>query len=214
METFADAIAQLEGPEASGFKFTGSQAALLLNEGAKRLASRSEWIRAELELGPTVAEQEEYDLPGNVVKLLRVAVAGYPYERSDLPTLWDLRIGRQSLTRPEEGGIFAERFGQDGIEKKFSVWLPPSQDGLAVTGLAAITPADMAPGDVLPFPVEFNRAVLDYAKGIAYEDVDENPQSGNYFLGRADARAGELFVLANKRTGAGPHKAHVAGHNR
>lgn len=215
MKTLADAVAQLRGPEAGGFDFSDTQAALLLNEGAKRLAAQSEWIRAELELGPTVAEQEEYVLPDKVVRLLRVAVAGYPYERSDLQTLWDLRLGRLRLAAGgAEGGVFAERFGVDGKTKLFSLWLPPTESGLAVTGLAAITPDDLELTDELPFPEEFRRAVLDYAKGIAYEDTDENPQSGNYFLSRAEAEAVKLRNLANSRTGAGPHKARVAGHRR
>jgi hypothetical protein len=214
VETLADAIAQFQGAEAGGFDLSEEQTVSLLNEGVKRFASVSEWIRAELELGPTIASQEEYNLPGNVVKLLRVAVAGYPFERHDLQTLWDLKLGRLGLARPNEGGVFAERFGEDGIEKKFSLWLPPTDAGQPITGLAAITPDDLKPADVLPFPPEYRRGPLDFAKGIAYEEIDENPQSGSYFLDRANARALELRGLTNSRTGAGPVKARVAGHAR
>lgn len=214
METLADAIAQLEGPEASGFKFTGPQATLLLNEGVKRLAADSEWIRAEISLGPTVAEQELYELPGKVVRLREVDVAGYPYQREDYEILRNLKLGRLHLTRPNEGGVFAERFGEDGISKLFSLWLPPTDGELPIIGYASITPEDLKESDTLPFPVQFRRTVLDYAKGIAYEDVDENPKSGNYFLERAQAEAVKLGRLANSRTGKGPHKARVAGHVR
>lgn len=213
METFQEAVTQLQSAEAGGFDVSPAQAAALLNEGVRRFAARSEWIKAEVNLGPTVADQEGYDLPGHVVKLRGLSVAGFPYARTDVLALWNFK---QSGRLPRDtSGVFAERFDDTGKIKTFSLFPVPSEGGLAISGLAVITPAtDLSAADPLPFPPEYNRGVVDYAKGIAYEDLDENPQSGTYFISRADARADELRLEANSRSGAGPIRIPVAGLRR
>lgn len=207
MLTFADALAQLQGAEAGGFNFSATQAASLLNEGVKRFASRSEWIKAEVSLGPTVAGQEAYELPANVVKLRGLEVSGTAYVAVDLLTLWQYK--QQGLPINVDGA-YAERFSEDGKIKSFSIYPVPDTAGLAIAGLAVITPEDLSGNDPLPFPPEFRRGPLDYAKGIAYEDVDENPDSGTYFIKRADERADELRLDAQSRTGSGPYRIPVA----
>jgi len=215
MRTFDDAVAQLQGAEAGGFDFSATQAATLLNEGLKRLASRSEWIRTELDLGPTVAAQELYSIPDNVVHVRGLAVGGVPYLLKDVTIVWDVKNGTRSLhLTGGVGGIYAERFDETGIAKQIGLWPIPEADELPIVGLASIEPDDLKGEDQIPFPPEFRRAALDYAKGIAYEDVDENPTSGNYFMGRAETRAEELRQLANRRVSEGPLKIPVAGHSR
>lgn len=207
MRTIADAIAQLQGAEAGGFDFSAAQAASLLNEGVKRFAARSEWLKAELELGPTVANQEGYETPENVVKLIGLQVGSITYTATDLRTLWQYK--QQGLPARIEG-VYAERFNSDGKIKSFSLLPIPEADGVAVSALAVITPEDLTGDDPLPFPEEYNRGPLEYAKGIAYEDVDENPESGTYFIRRADERADDLRLEAQSRTGRGPYRIPVA----
>ncbi len=207
MRTFSDALAQLQGAEAGGFDFSAGQAASLLNEGVKRFAARSEWIKAELELGPTVASQEGYATPENVVKLIGLQVGSITYTATDLRTLWQYK--QQGLPVRIEG-VFAERFNADGKIKSFSLLPVPDTDGVTIAALAVITPEDLSGEDPLPFPEEYNRGALEYAKAIAYEDVDENPESGTYFMRRADERADELRLEAQSRTGRGPYRIPVA----
>lgn len=212
MRTFADAEAQLRGAEAGGFAVSQAQAASLLNEGVRRLAAASEWIKAELDLGPTIDGQEQYVLPNNVVKLRGIAVAGQRYARTELLTLWEWKV--QGYLPADAVGAYAERFSEDGKVKTFSL-LPIPDGALPISGLAAITPADDLSGDdVLPFPEEYNRAVLNFAKGIAYEDLDENPQSATYFIERLEKEGAELKLKGYARTGAGPTRLPVAGLRR
>lgn len=211
MDTFADLAAQFSGAEAGGFDFDPAHSASLLNEGLKRFAARSEWMKAEVSLGPTVADQEQYALPVNVVKLRGLAVAGTAYTAVDVLTLWQYKV-----TGLPHGvlGAYAERFNDDGKIKTISLFPIPDTAGTEISGLAVITPDDLSGEDKLPFPPEFNRGPLDYAKGIAYETVDENAEAGAYYIGRADERADELRLEAQSRTGSGPYKIPVASARR
>jgi hypothetical protein len=173
----------------------------------KRFAARSEWIKAEINLGPTVVDQELYATPENVVKLIGLRVNGVVYTATDARALWDYK--QQGLPSRIDG-VYAERFNEDGKIKSFSLLPIPDTADLAIEGLAVITPADLSGDDQLPFPEEYNRGLLEYAKGIAYEDVDENPESGSYFIQRADARADDLRLEAQSRTGRGPYRIPVA----
>lgn len=212
--TLADAVVQLRGPEAGGFDFSENQAVSLLQEGVGRLAAASQWVRAELQLGPTVAGQEAYELPDKVVKLKNVYVGGMPFTEVSFDDVFGLKNGRLQLVGAgSEGGVFTERFSEDGLSKFFSLW-PVPEDALEVLGLAAIIPDPPGLNDPLPFPVDMNRVVLDYAKGIAYEDVDENQNAGNHFLERAGQKAQQLLERGNARAGRGPYKIPVAGHRR
>lgn len=208
MDTFADLVAQFSGAEAGGFDFDPAHSASLLNEGLKRFAARSEWIKAEVSLGATVAGQEGYPLPTNVVKLRGLTVGGTPYIAVDVLTIWQYKTVGGLPHRV--AGAYAERFNDDGKIKSFGLFPIPDTADIPIGGLAVITPDDLADGDPLPFPPEFNRGPLDYAKGIAYESVDENAEAGAYYIGRADERADELRLEAQSRTGSGPYRIPVA----
>lgn len=210
METFQDAVTQLQSAEAGGFDFGAAQAAALLNEGVRRFAAASEWIKAELDLGATIAAQESYALPDRVVKLKGLAIAGAPYARTDVLGLWNLK--QAGRVPGGAAGVYTERFSDDGKIKSFSLWPIPDASDLAIAGLAVITPDDLSGEDQLPFPPEYNRGPLDFAKGIAYEDLDENPQSGTYFRERAEQLAERLRLEGNSRSGSGPFQIPVMGH--
>lgn len=207
MRTFGEAVAQLQGAEAGGFNFSPAQAALLLNEGVERFAARSEWIRAERNLGPTVAGQEEYSLDDEIVKVKGLEIAGVPYTAVDVLTVWQYK---QFGLPPQMAGAYAERFNEDGKIRAIGLLPVPEEDGQPILSLAVLLPGELTAEDELPFPLEFRRGPLDYAKGIAYEDVDENPESGRFFIERANAKADELRELGNSRLGSGPYRIPVA----
>lgn len=213
MDTFDDAVEQLTSAQAAGFDLKGNQPANLIQEGIRRLAAKSHWIKAQLELGPTVTEQAAYPLEDKIIRLFDVAIANAPYTRRDIRILWDLRAGRSALAS-EEGGVFAEAFSEDGKTKTIELFPTPEEGGQPILGLASIYPDPLSGTDELPFPYDHRRGVVDYAKGIAYEDTDENLTSGAYYIERANATAEALRLLGNARTGSGPYKIPVAGHRR
>jgi hypothetical protein len=216
MENVADVVEQLTSAQAAGFDLRGKQPELLAIEAVKRFAAKSHWVKAELTLGPTVAAQTVYTLPGQVVKLLDLLYGeSTPYQAKSIRDLWDLKSGRAELVESEYlGGIFAERFSADGTLKQFEIFPAPEEGGEALTGLASIVPPDITLETALPFPEDKRRAVVDLAKAIAYEDTDEGFEPATYFEKRANAEAESLFLLGNARIGSGPYKIPVAGHRR
>ena len=215
MDTFDDAVEQLTSAQAGGFDYSAGskQPATLIQEGIAALAADSHWIKAQPNLGPTVADQAEYVLAEKIVKLFALEIANAPYQRRDVRELWDLRAGRDQIIG-SEGGVFAETFAEDGKTKSFALLPVPTEDGLEIIGLASITPDPLSGTDPLPFPPKYRRAILDYAKSIAYEDLDENVNAGATYLARAERRAEQLFLFANSRTGSGPWKIPIAGKHR
>lgn len=216
METLGDVVEQLTSAQAAGFDIRESQAIKLANEGVKRLAAASHWIKAELELGPTVAGQAGYALPDKVVKLLLLTVGeNQPYTSRSIEDLWDLRSGRAELVNTEaEPGVFAERFSADGKTKSFDVFPTPEEAGTPITGLCSIVPDDLVVADVLPFPAQSRGAVLDFATAAAYERSDENLAQAQPYEKRALGTAEGLFLLGNARSGKGVYKIPVAGRRR
>ncbi len=212
METLADVVAELTGPEAAGFDVSSVRAETIAQRAVKSLAAASHWIKAELELGPTVAGSANYSLPEKIVRLFDMAIENSPYGRRDIAVLWDLRSGRSQLGG-EEGGVFAERFSADGKSKSFDIY-PTPESALPVLGLASIVPDDLAAGDTLPFPEQYRGALLDFARVELYEQTEENKALAESYEKRALSRAEGLYLLANARTGRGPWKIPVAGHRR
>lgn len=207
MRTFGDAVAQLRGAEAAGFSFSLEQARRLLQEGVDRFASESEWIKAELALATSVAGQEEYELPAHVVRVLGLTVDGSVYSAVDVQTIWQYK----SSGLPQQlDGVFSERYNEDGKLKTVGLLPIPEVDGQSIAGLAAITPGDLEDEDELPFPTEYRRGPLNFAKGIAYGDVDENAQAADYWLGLAQAEADGLKTYGRRRMGSGPYRIPVA----
>lgn len=208
METFAEAITQFRSAEAGGFNVSDAQTASLLNEGAKRFAARSEHLRAFLTIGVTVAGQNLYELPAKQVRAKVLYVGNVPWTLVDLLQLKEVEIGRRQLDG--QGGIYAEEASEDGLTKKLRLFPAPEEDGVQLQTWGSILPDTLAGADVLPFGVEYNRGIVDFAKAIAYEDLDENVQGGASFLERANGRADELKEADKRRLGRNPRRAQVA----
>lgn len=214
MDTIADVVEEITSAKGAGFDVGDVKAERVAQRAVKRLAAASHWIKAELELGPTAAGQPNYLLPDKVVRLFALAVgANTPYGRRDIRVLWDVRAGREELVG-EEGGIFAERFDASGTVKSFDIFPTPEEGGLAILGLASIVPADLLPGQILPFPEQHRGAILDFARAELYEQTDENKAMSESYERRALSTGEGLFLLANARTGSGPWRIPVAGHRR
>lgn len=216
MKTIANVMADLRDAEAAGFDFSEERAEALAIESCDRLAAVSEWVRAEVNFGPTVANQADYTVPAKVVRARNVYIGTNGYTEASYDELMGLRAGRMFANEGgTDGGVFTERFSEDGSTKQITLYPTPEDDDLEIVALCSITPGEsMTKASVLPFPADMYRAVVDYGIAIAYESFDENINAGAAYLQRAGDKAEQLRRRANSRMGRGPYKARVAGHVR
>lgn len=216
MKTLADVVAEVREAEAHGFDFSDAQGLKLARESVDRLAAASEWVRAEIDLGPTVANQADYDVPANVVRAKNVYIGTTPFTEVSYDELKGLEAGRlQPAEGGMNGGVFCERFSEDGTTKSITLFPAPEEGGQELVALASIEPGDnLELVSNLPFPGDKFRTVVNYAVGIAYATFDENMQAAATYLDKADGEAEGLRRRANSRMGRGPYKARVAGHVR
>lgn len=213
--TFDDAVGQLRGAEAGGFGVSESQAGRLINEAVRRYAAESKWIKAQVDLGPTVVDQADYDVPGHVVDLRALRLdTGYPYTRKSTEVFWGIESGDLEWTSGR-GGVFAPKFSSDGATQQIALYPSPSTAGQVIQALCAIYPETALSGsDPLPFPESHQRGVLNAAKAIAYEELDENIEQAQYYRDLWMGEAEELRKESNSRIGSGPTKFAIAGRRR
>ncbi len=217
METFDDAVEQLTSAQAGGFDFQTPQAEKLIQEGIKMLAAKSKWIRAQMELGPIVLGQAAYPLPAKIIRLYDVALGGkFEYGRRDIKHLRQLRSGAATLPYGAEGGVYVEAYAEDGKTRTIELFPTPEEGegGEILEGFAAIIPDDLSGSDELPFPEDYRRAVVNFAKSIASADIDVDLQTAASWAESAAGDAAALALLANARSGSGPWRIPVAGHRR
>jgi hypothetical protein len=202
-----DVVAQLGDAQAHGFDVSEERRYEVANRAIRWVARRAQSIQAEVAIGTTVADQEEYTLPANVVDLRRIRVGEVAdWTRQSLETLWDLKDVDSGVTLSGRGGgIFAPRYADDGATQSISIYPAPDEAGLAIVGYAAIEPAaDLEEGDTVPFADE--EPVLNRATGILYREVDENPEMAAYYTDLAETGAEELRRKTISRVGSGPHR--------
>jgi hypothetical protein len=202
VRTFDELVADLRAAEGAGFDVTAATAGRAVNEAVRRLASISKWVETEVELGPTVIDQELYEVDANIVDLSELIVGEAPYLRVGQRQFFRLKAGTLRLSS-DANGAFAPRFTSAGL-KQFGLYPTPDAAGDTILGFASITPEDLTGTEVPPFPDDLERAVLDGAKVVLYQDVDENPEEAAIYDDRFRLAAEDLRRRRNSRLGSGP----------
>lgn len=182
----------------------------LLNEGDRELCVRAGWTRANLELGPTVADQAAYTLPESVYRPLKVKVDGRPYKPADETLVDEIKKGYLRQIKP----VWFLSFDEDGVEA-VSVHPTPST-GLDLTATCVVYPEPMADDDdaVPTAPEDFHRALHDYAAGIIYGYSEDNPDLREYHRGRFEEAVIRLRQLRRSRRGQGDVYMAIEGMTR
>ncbi len=185
--------------EAAGIDVPDPVARILrwVNHLIREAAAYSHWVLSEPELGPTVADQSNYDLAANIVQVFDLSVGGEPYEREGTRTVRDLRAGRLTLRGP--GGFFAPAFDADGSTKQFTLFPTPSTSGLPIAGLCSLYPAEISGSMEPPFPDDTHIPIVHGAKAIGLALTEENEQSAQYHRAIWEEAKENLRRLGNKR---------------
>lgn len=210
---FEDAKSQLRGAEAAGFDVSDGQAGKLVNRGLRRLASLSRWVRELRELDTTDVGVAEYAVPDDILSIVALTVGGgREYLAVNLRQIWSLQQGSLSLRGAP--GAFSDEYGADpATSHKLALYPAPTAAGLAIVAYCAVVPGDYEDGDNLPFPPDMDETIIDAARAMAYEDVDENPDMADYFHKKVNDEAERLRRRANSRVGSNVTQIQVKGYH-
>lgn len=190
-----------------------------INEAIQTALARSKYLKATVDLGPTVAAVDVYDLPANVigVRTLRVGLS-LPYMAiPSLEDLWAIQAGHSYVT---PGGFYGT-FSEDGVaplaqDDKPTVTLTPAPTaaGLAIEAIAAVLPpvidGTTVGTYVLPVPEDHVRAIaVDGAIGIGLSRVENRADLAAPFDKKWEDAVGELTKRARTRVGGGPRQMRI-----
>lgn len=161
------------------FDISSATALAYINERHRRMVTEAMWRAATSDISTTTAGQANYDLPANVVDVKRVRI-DHPtngvriYDPVGIEALWDIDRGQGTLVGQ---GVFAEDWTSSGTAQ-IRLYPVPDTTGLAIKGLVALLPGDLAAGaGQSPIvPAEFHPAILDGTIADGYREQESNPQ--------------------------------------
>lgn len=192
----------------AGLDLSTAERDRLLNEGYRRLAVESEWTRKTDDIGPTVVDQAAYAVPSDLYRGLRLAVNGVPYYLSDEEDAEQLTRGQRNAGST---GIYYTQFDSSGVES-YALYPVPTVDGYAVNLTYVYRPAEMDDdADEPAIPSEFHRALVDYARGVAYGSLEDHAELEAFYLDKFARAVAELKALRVMRAGRGPAQMRVQG---
>ncbi len=190
---------------------------MLLNEASRELAGRSEWYKATVEIGPTVAAQGEYTIPSDVHSLLRLKVNGVPWAPGSEEDADRVESNIATLRTPNGGGMYFPTFGATNIEK-VELYPVPETAGLSILARAVEYPPTLVTGTAAAgqstttaFPDEFDRALEHYVAAHALGGEEDNLEGHQFHMTKFDEKALQLKRLRNSRIGRGPRQLKVFG---
>lgn len=186
-----------------------------INEQYRAMVAAAEWVRAPVEVGPTVVAQALYTLPDTVVQVSRVSVNGDDrWKRVDEEELWDLKFGRGRLYGDVVGVFGQMADAAVASVQKIELWPAPTTAGYTIQLLASVLPADLttsAPDATPLVPVDVHEHICDGAIGLGRLRVDERADLAQPFLEKYQAGVGMLLKRRRSRVQEGSWQAPVAG---
>lgn len=184
-----------------------------INEAYRQMVGDAEWLRAERNLGNTVANQDIYTLADDIVQVSRISVGTNDrWKIVDAEELVDLKwSGGMALYGAP--GVAAVVYDEASKLQKLQLWPAPTAAGQPIEVLASILPADLttAPDLTPAIPVDLHDALVDGAIGLGRLRVDERADLAQPFLEKFQAAVGKLVKRRRSRLQSGAWQASVNG---
>lgn len=194
----------------SGFDLTDAEALDLINEGYRELCARSEWLRARSTSLVTVANQEDYTLPTDLYRVLKVWVGTAPYYPTDEESVTLIRNNNLSYSAPLGSHLYwleQDATGNDHI----ALYPIPTSAGDTITLSYVRRPTALTGTDEALTPREFDNSILLYAKAVHFESLEDDRQLANDYMSEFDNNVERLRRLRNSRAGRYPQRLRLAG---
>lgn len=181
-----------------------------LNNLCRDLAAFSGWIKGTPELATTVANQDTYTVPDNVVRVLEVRGGGATYVPVGIKTAWDLKAAVGVFPSGSEN-YFAEQYDDSGQTKQIVLYPAPSQSGLSIEGFCTLYPGAITQAQEPPFPREYDMALIHGCIGIGLRFGDEDHASAEQHKAIYESEREKLRRQANVRLAGRNQQAHIVG---
>jgi hypothetical protein len=188
-----------------------------ITEAVQSAVAEAKWLKQIRELGPTVANQAQYLMDGDIVDLRMLRVGGSrPWARTNLDKMWQLEAGYGWVK--DAPGAFAE--GEDSqsaadasnAQKWVRLWPVPTSAGMSLEALCAVQHPAFAASDatVIQLPDDIVRSIaVDGAIGLGLQYAHGRPDlSAGFMQSWADGKA-RLGKRTKSRMGSGPQQAQV-----
>lgn len=216
----ADTVSQLVARVLNEGGFDTDEPTVLgwLTVRQRLMCSRSACFRKTLELGPTLAGQRDYPVPDEVVEILEVLVASYPYQ-SGRHT--DLGAGARGYIRLRGEGGLATRDDDASGNESIALFPTPSQGsapepGSPLSVLAVCRPPDLSMADntTLKVPGEYVDGLVAGAIATGLLRLEKRQDLAAPFDAQFESACSELERQVNDRFAqSGPAQIRVAGIN-
>jgi hypothetical protein len=170
-----------------------------------------------------VADQGEYAIPENVVRVRALRVNGSrAWKRLEqIEDLWELQQSGSPSAVLGVPGAFVADYGEDGdadadedTAPVLTLWPTPTTAGLSIIGACAVLPAAITDATAtsleLPLPADVVVPIaVDGAIRLGKLRVDEREDLAAPFQARYEAAVARLMKRAKSRIGGGPGQARL-----
>lgn len=181
----------------------------------QEMCAESGYTQAIRELGPTVADQDEYALPESVTRVVGLRVGtSRPWTPVKLEDLWALSAGTARL----EGGMigaFAETWSEETADagtEKVKLYPAPTEAALDVLAICVVSPPALSlSANTAPrVPTDFHEYIVDGAIAMGLRRDDSREDEAAPYEARFKDATGRLGMRRRKRVGRGPIQGRVA----
>ena len=208
MSTFGDLRTTLD--DLAGLDLTPTERDRLLNEGHRRLCLRAEWTRADLDLGPTVQDQQDYPWPDDLDRILSLWIDNAQAQYSSWEAVRGIKQGSLSFSQPFGGSLYFATF-PGGIRSVGLFPTPGADQQINVRGINR--PPLMTDDAAVPaVPPEFCQAIADYATAIALGSAEDLDKDRAFFSANFAEAVQQLRTLGIEQWSQGPSRIQVAGY--
>lgn len=200
------------------FDATEAQALQWLSRRQEQMCARTRCYRKEIAIGPTVAEQNSYAMPAEVVEVRELQVNGYPYGEGRHSDLAQGKLGYlwlSGLYYPGGmGGIYVRGYSSTG-ERVVSLYPTPTEASLPIAVFAVCYPPDLVAGQdgTLVIPSAYADGLVAGAIGTGMSRVERRADLAANFEAIYSAACSELEQQVDKELrGSGAAQIRVAGY--
>ena len=195
----------------AGVDATAATVLSWINEAYRSAVAKSQYRMTEYAFGNTVANQQTYAIPDEVVDIRDVTVGGVPYEATDTRSIYRLNQGTMN-NNAEHGGYFAQDWSSAGA-LLLVLYPTPDTSGAAISGLVATQPAalDGTSGTSPILPIDTHEELVDLAALLGQARQDNDAAAAQAYQAGVDALAATLSTRKNSRAGSGSVQIRVRG---